>query len=139
MSFSIFSQVDPSLTMNYLILGYGVMWLICALYVANLASRQRNLRLIQAFRSSICLFDLGAQSTQATNSTQVARPNAAKQKRMAHHPLLFSTSKNRSEQRRIAPKNPCKTRLAGASVARAIGFSSPLFFTHLSYQLKLAT
>lgn len=30
--------------MNYLILGYGVMWLICALYVANLASRQRNLR-----------------------------------------------------------------------------------------------
>ncbi|MBK8432669.1 MAG: CcmD family protein [Chloroflexi bacterium] len=44
MSFSIFSQVDPSLTMNYLILGYGVMWLICALYVANLASRQRNLR-----------------------------------------------------------------------------------------------
>lgn len=45
MQLSIFAQqIDPNVTMNYLILGYSVMWLICAVYVFSLANRQRNLR-----------------------------------------------------------------------------------------------
>ena len=44
MLFSILQQIDPAITMNYLVLGYGAMWLICALYVLNLANKQRQLR-----------------------------------------------------------------------------------------------
>lgn len=44
MLFNILTQIDPNVTMNYLLLGYGAMWVICALYVLSLANRQRNLR-----------------------------------------------------------------------------------------------
>jgi CcmD family protein len=44
MLFNILAQVDPNITMNYLVLGYAAMWLICAVYVLSLANRQRNLR-----------------------------------------------------------------------------------------------
>jgi CcmD family protein len=36
--------VDPNLTLDYMLLGYVVMWLIALLYVASLASRQHNLQ-----------------------------------------------------------------------------------------------
>ena len=35
---------SPPSTMNYLILGYVAMWLIGAVYVFTLVSRQRNLK-----------------------------------------------------------------------------------------------
>lgn len=38
------AQVDPTVTMGYLVLGYGVMWLIALFYVLSLAWRQRNMR-----------------------------------------------------------------------------------------------
>lgn len=37
-------QIDPNITINYLLLGYGVMWLIGFGYVLSLATRQRNLK-----------------------------------------------------------------------------------------------
>lgn len=37
-------QVDPTITMGYLVLGYAVMWVIAFLYVLSLAVKQRNLR-----------------------------------------------------------------------------------------------
>lgn len=36
--------VDPNQFNDFLLLGYGAMWLIGMLYVASLAIRQRNLR-----------------------------------------------------------------------------------------------
>ena len=35
---------DPNRFNNYLILGYGVMWLIGMIYVASLIIRQRNVQ-----------------------------------------------------------------------------------------------
>lgn len=35
---------EPNLFNNYLVLGYGVMWLIGVAYVVSLAARQRNLQ-----------------------------------------------------------------------------------------------
>lgn len=37
-------QIDPNTHLNYLLLGYAVMWLVVFLYVLSLAGRQRNLR-----------------------------------------------------------------------------------------------
>lgn len=37
-------QIDPNITLDYLLLGYAVMWLCAFLYVLMLANRQRNLR-----------------------------------------------------------------------------------------------
>jgi len=37
-------SVDPDKFNGFLLLGYGVMWLIVMIYVASLAMRQRNLR-----------------------------------------------------------------------------------------------
>ena len=44
---SILQQASPDVANQfngYLILGYGVMWLIATIYVISLASRQRNLQ-----------------------------------------------------------------------------------------------
>ena len=35
---------DPNKFNGYLLLGYGVMWLIVMIYIASLSLRQRNLR-----------------------------------------------------------------------------------------------
>ena len=35
---------DPDKFNGFLLLGYGVMWLIVMIYIASLALRQRNLR-----------------------------------------------------------------------------------------------
>ena len=35
---------DPDKFNNYLLLGYGVMWLIGMIYIGSLALRQRNVR-----------------------------------------------------------------------------------------------
>jgi len=35
--------IDPSRFNDYLLLGYGVMWLVVIIYIANLANKQRNL------------------------------------------------------------------------------------------------
>lgn len=35
---------DPNQFNNYLLLGYGVMWVIFVVYIVSLAVRQRNLR-----------------------------------------------------------------------------------------------
>ena len=37
-------QVDPLVTVNYMLLGYGAMWVIACGYVVNLAVQQRNLK-----------------------------------------------------------------------------------------------
>jgi hypothetical protein len=37
-------STDPNKFNNYLLLGYGVMWLIGMIYIASLALRQRNVR-----------------------------------------------------------------------------------------------
>ncbi len=37
-------SADPDKFNGFLLLGYGVMWLIVMIYVASLAMRQRNLR-----------------------------------------------------------------------------------------------
>jgi CcmD family protein len=37
-------SADPDKFNGFLLLGYGVMWLIVMIYVASLALRQRNLR-----------------------------------------------------------------------------------------------
>lgn len=44
--FTIFHQAaaDPDRFNNFLLLGYAVMWLVCAAYVISLANRQRNVR-----------------------------------------------------------------------------------------------
>ncbi len=36
--------IDPNITLDYLLLGYGVMWLCALVYVLMLANKQRNLR-----------------------------------------------------------------------------------------------
>jgi len=36
--------VDPNQFNGFLLLGYGVMWLIAMIYIASLFLRQRNLR-----------------------------------------------------------------------------------------------
>lgn len=41
--FSILQQVDPMITINFMILGYAVMWVIAAFYVGYLFVEQRNL------------------------------------------------------------------------------------------------
>jgi len=38
------TAVDPDKFNGFLLLGYGVMWLIVMVYVVSLALRQRNLR-----------------------------------------------------------------------------------------------
>jgi CcmD family protein len=38
------TTADPDKFNGYLLLGYGVMWLIVMIYIASLALRQRNLR-----------------------------------------------------------------------------------------------
>lgn len=38
------SSADPDKFNGYLLLGYGVMWLIVMIYITSLALRQRNLR-----------------------------------------------------------------------------------------------
>ena len=38
------SSVDPNRFNNFLILGYGVMWVISMVYVASLLMRQRNVQ-----------------------------------------------------------------------------------------------
>jgi CcmD family protein len=38
------ATADPDKFNGYLLLGYGVMWLIVMIYIASLALRQRNLR-----------------------------------------------------------------------------------------------
>jgi CcmD family protein len=38
------AAADPNKFNGYLLLGYGVMWLIVMVYVGSLALRQRNLR-----------------------------------------------------------------------------------------------
>ena len=35
--------IEPSRFNDYLLLGYGVMWLVVIVYIANLANKQRNL------------------------------------------------------------------------------------------------
>ncbi|MCA9996431.1 MAG: hypothetical protein KDE56_11820 [Anaerolineales bacterium] len=35
---------NPNLFNNYLVLGYGLMWLVGVGYLLNLASRQRNIK-----------------------------------------------------------------------------------------------
>lgn len=35
---------DPDKFNGFLLLGYGIMWLIVMIYIASLAMRQRNLR-----------------------------------------------------------------------------------------------
>ena len=44
----LFSQIlqgiDPNVTLDYLLLGYVVMWLCALIYVLMLANKQRNLR-----------------------------------------------------------------------------------------------
>lgn len=35
--------VEPSRFNEYLLLAYGVMWLVVLVYIANLANKQRNL------------------------------------------------------------------------------------------------
>lgn len=44
----LFSQilqgVDPNVTLDYLLLGYVVMWLCALVYLLMLANKQRNLR-----------------------------------------------------------------------------------------------
>lgn len=35
--------VEPSRFNEYLLLAYGVMWLVILVYIANLANKQRNL------------------------------------------------------------------------------------------------
>jgi CcmD family protein len=37
-------QIHPNTHLDYLLLGYAVMWLVAFLYVLSLAGRQRNLR-----------------------------------------------------------------------------------------------
>jgi len=36
--------IDPNITLDYLLLGYVVMWVIALFYVITLHSRQRNMR-----------------------------------------------------------------------------------------------
>lgn len=36
--------VDPSRFNDFLLLAYGVMWLVAIVYIANLANKQRNLQ-----------------------------------------------------------------------------------------------
>jgi CcmD family protein len=36
--------IDPSRFNDYLLLAYGVMWLVVIVYIANLANKQRNLQ-----------------------------------------------------------------------------------------------
>ena len=38
------ASADPDKFNGYLLLGYGVMWLIVMIYITSLALRQRNLR-----------------------------------------------------------------------------------------------
>lgn len=44
----LFSQIlqgiDPNVTLDYLLLGYVVMWLCALVYLLMLANKQRNLR-----------------------------------------------------------------------------------------------
>lgn len=35
---------DPSRFNDFLLLAYGVMWLVAIIYIANLANKQRNLQ-----------------------------------------------------------------------------------------------
>ncbi|MEM8859057.1 MAG: hypothetical protein AAGD96_12095 [Chloroflexota bacterium] len=44
MFYFILSQVDPHITSGYLILGYGVMWLVGFFYVMFLWLQVRNMR-----------------------------------------------------------------------------------------------
>ena len=37
-------QVDPFITIEYMVLGFGAMWVIAGGYVAFLAVQQRNLK-----------------------------------------------------------------------------------------------
>jgi hypothetical protein len=37
-------QIDPNVNLDYLLLGYTVMWLCALLYLLSLAVKQRNLR-----------------------------------------------------------------------------------------------
>lgn len=41
---SVMQAADPDKFNGYLLLGYGVMWLIVMVYIVSLALRQRNLR-----------------------------------------------------------------------------------------------
>ena len=38
------AAADPDKFNSFLLLGYGVMWLIVMIYIASLAIRQRNMR-----------------------------------------------------------------------------------------------
>lgn len=40
----LFQGIDPNITLDYLLLGYAVMWLCAFVYVLSLANRQRHLR-----------------------------------------------------------------------------------------------
>ena len=44
MIFSAVAQIDPHITSQYLIMGYGVMWLIGFAYVMHLWNQQRNMK-----------------------------------------------------------------------------------------------
>lgn len=37
-------QVDPLITIDYMILGYGAMWVIALVYVLHLSVQQRNIK-----------------------------------------------------------------------------------------------
>lgn len=50
---SILQQIDPSITIEYLILGYAVMWAVAAIYVFYLYIQQRNLERDIAFLREI--------------------------------------------------------------------------------------
>jgi hypothetical protein len=44
MLYSTLAQVDPHLTSGYLVLGYGIMWLVAFVYVMSLWAQQRNMQ-----------------------------------------------------------------------------------------------
>lgn len=44
MNFFIFGQIDPNTFLDFLLLGYGVMWLLVFGYVMSLYFQQRNIQ-----------------------------------------------------------------------------------------------
>ena len=44
MLYFVLAQVDPHLTSQYLVLGYGIMWLVAFAYVMMLWIQQRNMQ-----------------------------------------------------------------------------------------------
>ena len=44
MIFSSLAQIDPHITSQYLVMGYGIMWLVGFAYVMHLWNQQRNMK-----------------------------------------------------------------------------------------------